>query len=119
MKTVLCQLHELPDQGAREFEVSGRSVLALRDGSQVYVYLNICPHLGTPLNWEPDQFLNNDGAYIRCSTHGALFIKDSGECILGPCRGMPLSSVPVTVENNEVSVKLAPLRPYQPFPAKD
>jgi nitrite reductase/ring-hydroxylating ferredoxin subunit len=119
MNTVLCKLSELPDRSGREFEANGRKVFAVRDGSEVFVYLNLCPHLGTPLNWEPDAFLDEAGALIRCSTHGALFEKDTGKCILGPCQGMYLSSVPVSVEDNDVMVEIRPVQPYQPFPAKD
>lgn len=115
MMHVLCQLSELPEGGTREFEVAGRYIFALREGDMVRVYLNLCPHLGTPLNWEPDHFLDDEGSYIRCANHGALFLKDSGECIAGPCRGMPLSSVPVTIENGVVSVKLMPRQPYNPM----
>ena len=114
MMHLLCRLEDLPDGGTREFEVVGRHIFALREGETVRVYLNLCPHLGTPLNWEPDRFLDNEGAYIRCSNHGALFLKDSGECIAGPCRGMPLSSVPVSIDQGEVSVRLMPRQPYQP-----
>jgi nitrite reductase/ring-hydroxylating ferredoxin subunit len=45
----------------------------------------ICPHLGIPLNWAPERFLDLDGTLIQCSSHGALFQIDSGECIAGPC----------------------------------
>ena len=115
MNTFLCTLEDIPDHGAVEFDVVGRKVVALREKEAVFVYLNICPHLGTPLNWEPDKFLDQEGAYICCSNHGALFIKETGECISGPCRGMPLSSVPVTLKGNEVMVDIEPLKPYQPF----
>ena len=112
---MLCKLADIPDQEAKEFELLGRKIVALRDKNIVLVYLNICPHLGTPLNWEPNKFLDEEGVYIRCSNHGALFVKTTGECISGPCKGMPLSAVPAIVKEGEVLVELEPLKPYQPF----
>lgn len=119
MSTILCELGELPDRSCREFEANGRSVFAIRDGDSVFVYLNLCPHLGTPLNWEPDEFLDNTGSLVRCSTHGALFEKHTGECIQGPCQGMYLSGIPCRVENGQIVADIKPVTPYQPFPPKD
>lgn len=115
----LCLLKDLPETGAREFEVAGRHIFVLRVDNQVKAYLNLCPHLGTPLNWEPDAFLDNEGTYIRCANHGALFLKDSGDCIAGPCRGMPLTAVPVSIENAMLKVEVAPRRPWNPMGETD
>lgn len=87
MSLVLCRVEDIPEGGARGFELRGRRVFAVRHHGKVHAYLNRCPHLGVPLEWEADAFLDPQGAYIRCSTHGALFLKDSGECIQGPCLG--------------------------------
>ena len=83
----LCRAEDIAEGGARGFEVRGRRVFAVRHCGRVFAYLNRCPHLGVPLEWEADQFLDAQGAYIRCSTHGALFVKETGECIQGPCFG--------------------------------
>ncbi len=49
----LCRLDELPDGGSRGFIVSGvgetGDLFLVRRGARVYVYVNSCPHLGTPL----------------------------------------------------------------------
>lgn len=54
-----------------------------------YAYRNHCPHVGTPLDWLPNQFFSEDGAMLLCHTHGALFEPTTGECMAGPCpRGL-------------------------------
>ena len=71
-----------------------KSVLLLvRREGRVYAYRNRCPHRGIPLEWQPDQFLDDSGSLIRCSTHGALFLIESGECVAGPCEGQALQAL--------------------------
>lgn len=106
---VLCRLDEIEDGATRGFAgVDGieapAGLFVLREGDGVRAYLNSCPHLGTPLNWQPDVFLTEDKAYIQCSTHGALFEIGDGECISGPCYGEFLEPVPARVVDGAVVV---------------
>ncbi|MDB4076297.1 Rieske 2Fe-2S domain-containing protein [Porticoccaceae bacterium] len=89
----LCNLEDLEEQQAIELTIDDRRLFAIRHDNQLHAYWNICPHLGVPLNWAPDKFLDLDNALIQCSSHGALFHIDSGECIAGPCNGQRLQSV--------------------------
>ena len=59
----------------------------------VKCYINSCPHTGATLNWNPNQFLTVNQEFIQCSVHGALFEKDSGLCIAGPCVGTELRTL--------------------------
>jgi len=108
MPLKLCRLDELPDGQSRGFFVDmahGRkSLLAVRTGTSVYVYVNACPHIGTPLDIKPDQFLNGDGSLIICSTHGALFEIDTGFCISGPCAGAGLSPMKSHIKQGWVMI---------------
>ncbi len=92
----LCRLEEIPDGGAKGFDLGAdydpREIFLLREGKEVYGYVNSCPHMGTPLEMIEDQFVNDDG-FIVCSTHGALFEIDDGACIAGPCMGDFLTSI--------------------------
>ncbi len=63
-----------------------------RDG-MFYAYQNLCPHLQVELEFLENQFLDRDQEFIECSTHGALFMVESGECISGPCQGQSLEKV--------------------------
>lgn len=98
----LCRLDELTDPGSKGFEVNGRLMFAVRQGPQVYVYLNRCPHRGVPLEWVADQFLDHSGRLIQCASHGALFLPESGECIAGPCSGNRLTPLTSHIEDGLV-----------------
>lgn len=101
MTDALCRVDEIEDPGARGFSLSGsegsREIFVVRSGGRVNAYINSCPHIGTPLEFRPDQFLTRDRTEILCSTHGARFEIASGACIAGPCRGQSLQRVPVKV----------------------
>lgn len=89
----LCALNDLAEQEAMEMLVEGRQLFALRVDNHIYAYWNICPHMGIPLNWVPNRFLDFDKALIQCSSHGALFNIETGKCIAGPCNGESLTAV--------------------------
>ena len=78
--------------------------MAIRQGDQVYAYVNSCPHVGTPLDMWPGRFLTRDGEYILCATHGALFRIEDGHCVAGPCVGRGLTPVETRVENDVVNI---------------
>lgn len=98
---VLCSLAELDATGAKSFAVGEgdwplRGFL-VRTGSGVAAYVNYCPHAGHPLNFKPDRFLTPNGNLILCASHGALFTRDEGLCIAGPCPGQSLTRIPVEI----------------------
>lgn len=100
----LCTVADLPEDGARGFQLQQTSLLVVSTRAGIQVFLNRCPHLGVPLQWQRDRFLDEEGMFIRCATHGALFEKDSGLCILGPCRGDSLWRIDYTVEDGRILV---------------
>lgn len=102
---VLCQLQDIPDGGSRGFgtdDVTQPGILVVRRGRAVVGYRNSCPHTGVELNWMPDQFLNERGDLIQCSTHGALFRIEDGYCLSGPCAGARLEPVALGIEGSEI-----------------
>lgn len=103
----MCKLEELPDGGSRGFGPAPggfTGLFAVRRGERVFVYVNSCPHIGLPLNWNPDKFLSVDGNHIICANHGAEFTIEAGLCVRGPCDGRSLESVAVTIEDGLVQV---------------
>lgn len=96
--TLLCHLHELPEDSARGFPQDDRNLFVVRKHGQVFVYVNSCPHIGIPLEFLPDDFLDNEKRYIVCANHGALFEIENGDCIAGPCAGQALEAVPFTLD---------------------
>jgi len=96
---VLCGSEELLDPGARAFDViwQGETVemFVVRKHGQVFGYLNQCPHTGGPLDWTPNEFLDQSECYIQCANHDALFAIKDGRCMAGPCAGDSLTPLPV------------------------
>ncbi len=76
--------------------------LLVRTGDAVNGYVNYCPHAGHPLNFLPDRFLTPDGRAILCLSHGAVFEKETGTCVIGPCFGESLKRVPLRIESGYV-----------------
>jgi nitrite reductase/ring-hydroxylating ferredoxin subunit len=103
MKT-LCHLNDIEEGRAKGFELNGKHLFAVKKDNQLHLYYNYCPHLGTPLEWLEDQFLDPDGTFIQCATHGALFVIESGQCIQGPCRGKALRAIPFVMGNGFMMV---------------
>jgi nitrite reductase/ring-hydroxylating ferredoxin subunit len=103
----LCQVQDIPDGGAKGFPPAPggfTGLMAVRQGNAVYVYVNSCPHIGTPLDWTPDRFMSADGKHIICATHGAEFSIANGECTRGPCRGDFLEAVTIHIDNGMIYV---------------
>lgn len=102
-KIYLCQTSELEEYQTREFTVEiaedSLNFFLLKQDGDIRAYLNFCPHLGIPLNWQPDEFMSMEGTHIQCSTHGALFQLEDGYCFSGPCRGESLT--PLNIEISE------------------
>lgn len=107
----LFAIADLEESTSLGLEVNNHYLFAVKKDNQIYLYWNRCPHLGTPLEWEENKFLDADGALIQCSTHGALFQIDDGHCLAGPCRGKYLQKVPFAIENEQVVVEEKHLRP--------
>jgi nitrite reductase/ring-hydroxylating ferredoxin subunit len=99
---VLCRLADIEDGQAKGFTLGSgrdaRELFVVREDGQVFGYVNSCPHLGTPLNWQDDRFISDDSGLILCATHGALFEIEDGACVSGPCEGQALKAVPVALD---------------------
>ncbi len=107
----LCAVDDLEDGGSAALfgEVDGRrqSLIGVRRGERVYVYVNRCPHIGAPLNLDigdapAGRFLTRDRRHILCVNHGARFEFEDGLCVAGPCVNQNLESVSVTIEGGYV-----------------
>jgi nitrite reductase/ring-hydroxylating ferredoxin subunit len=102
----LCALAELDGSGAKGLTVSAetgaRELFIVREGVRVYAYENACPHTGGPLDWMPDQFLDDERKLIVCATHAALFRVNDGYCVARPCAGARLRAVAVEIDDKAV-----------------
>jgi nitrite reductase/ring-hydroxylating ferredoxin subunit len=102
--TPLCRGDDIEDGTARGFTIGGRGlrILVARRGGALYAYVNRCPHVGTPLDWSADEFMDTERCHLLCATHGALFRVDDGVCIAGPCQGDRLEPFPIAVRDGTV-----------------
>ena len=89
----LFNLDDLSEQQTREFVLASQAIFAVKKDGQVYLYENTCPHLHISLNFMPDAFLDQEGSFITCANHGALFEIETGLCVAGPCLGRSLTPI--------------------------
>ncbi|MFT7491496.1 MAG: nitrite reductase/ring-hydroxylating ferredoxin subunit [Pseudohongiellaceae bacterium] len=100
----ICHINAIPEQGSKGIRLNKNDFFAVKSEGAVTVYYNSCPHLGSPLQWQSDQFLNYDKSLILCSTHGALFIIESGLCLAGPCQNQSLTMADFYIEDGQLYI---------------
>jgi nitrite reductase/ring-hydroxylating ferredoxin subunit len=74
----------------------------IRYDGRVYAYFNSCAHIPVELDWMEGEFFDKAGLYLICATHGATYEPDTGHCIMGPCKGQHLITVPVAERDGKV-----------------
>ncbi|MBT8140713.1 MAG: Rieske (2Fe-2S) protein [Gammaproteobacteria bacterium] len=99
---LICSVSDVEEGQSRGFECDGKTLFVVKKDGALHTYLNRCPHLGIELEYREDEFLDDDGSLIQCSTHGALFSIDAGDCLSGPCFGDRLTRANTRIENNKL-----------------
>jgi nitrite reductase/ring-hydroxylating ferredoxin subunit len=99
-RVILCQGAELVNgsKGHRFLiEKDGETIPAfvIRFEDQVHGYINQCSHQAFELDWNPGEFFDLNRRFLMCSTHGALFNPESGECVFGRCNGIGLEKLDI------------------------
>lgn len=113
--TEVCRLADIEDGDARGFDVRSDEgppirLIVVRRDPNVFVYLNRCPHRGTPLDLAPDRFLDAERRFLVCATHGAVFRLRDGVCVAGPCQGDGLRAITCEVRDGAIwATSLPPL----------
>lgn len=74
----------------------------VRYNNVAHAYLNRCAHVPIELDWTEGEFFESSGLYLMCSTHGAIYAPESGQCLGGPCRGGRLRTIRVIEKDNRV-----------------
>ncbi len=97
---LICAAAALPDGGTGvRFDLDWRgeraAAFAIRFSGRVHAYLNRCAHVPIELDWMEGQFYDFSGLYLICSTHGAMYLPETGRCVGGPCRGATLTKLAV------------------------
>jgi nitrite reductase/ring-hydroxylating ferredoxin subunit len=106
-KRLICPAQALAEKGAGvRFTVQrhGRQepAFAVRYGGVVRAYLNRCAHVPVEMDWAEGEFFDLSKLYLICSTHGAMYLPDSGYCVAGPCKGARLHPLQVEERDGEV-----------------
>lgn len=107
-KVRLCAVADIGDQSSEEFDIElggvRRYVIAVREGDQVFVYLDYCPHMGYPEKFVDMRFMCTHSKKFYCAVHGARFNLDDGACTSGPPSGDFLGRFETEVIDGEVYV---------------
>ncbi|MFO0693358.1 MAG: Rieske (2Fe-2S) protein [Polyangiales bacterium] len=89
------------DAEGRPFEA-----LVLRDvAGRVRAYRNLCQHIPLPLDGGSKSYLDATGGFLLCGLHGALYRREDGLCVRGPCEGESLEDLDVEVDGDRVRVR--------------
>jgi nitrite reductase/ring-hydroxylating ferredoxin subunit len=110
---VICATNEIEDGIATGFvlmraDESGEAgpwpILITRKGNNFYGFENRCPHEHSRLDTTPGQFMDEEGNFIACGNHNALFDLDTGKCFIGPCQGQHLTPIKLVIDDGDVCV---------------
>ena len=106
MEAEVARVGELAEGTTKKFvltigdrEIEGFLVCA---GGTLHAYVNRCRHVPMNLDWVENQFFTEDGRYLQCATHGALYLPDTGECIAGPPCGRALTRIPLSMDGDRI-----------------
>ena len=103
----IAKLDEIPLRGLvfrykdGPFDEEGILVRLGEDG--VRAYKNECRHLPMRLDdRDPRDFWDDRGELLTCNSHGARYRPSDGLCVVGPCKGSHLKTLPVMVRDGTV-----------------
>lgn len=107
---VICDSAALVEAGrAVRFEVEyfgdPAPAFAVRFRGQVRGYLNRCAHVPMELDWREGEVFDAEGRDLICSTHGATYAADTGQCLGGPCGKSPLVALRMDESGGRVIFK--------------
>ena len=78
----------------------------VRYRGRAHAYVNQCAHVPVELDWQQGHFFTVAKDYLICATHGAHYQPDTGHCIMGPCKGKSLQALPVTEQNQQITIHI-------------
>jgi 3-phenylpropionate/trans-cinnamate dioxygenase ferredoxin component len=98
----LCRLEELPDGGARRFEVDGHAIAVVRIGEDVYAIGDQCSHQDISLS---EGEVDADDRTLECWKHGSTFDLRTGKPETLPAT-RPVPTYEVAVREGTVFVEV-------------
>ncbi len=114
---VICEVRDVQEEEVRAFTLArvgaqGNDpwhIMITRKGGRIYGYENVCPHGGTRLDVVPGELMDEEGNFIACGKHKAMFDLDTGHCFIGPCQGQRLTAIDLIIDDGDVCVTGVPL----------
>jgi nitrite reductase/ring-hydroxylating ferredoxin subunit len=100
VKTKVCSVDDIPENGMKSFDVEGDPVLVAKIDGQLYSIADTCSHALAYLS--EGELL--DGCRVQCPDHGAIFDLKTGEALALPAVS-PVETFKVTVESGDVFVE--------------
>jgi nitrite reductase/ring-hydroxylating ferredoxin subunit len=100
----LCAIADIPEGDSKGFNLAGRRLFGVKQRGTIYLYQNSCPHIGIPLEWVEDKFLDSSCTMIQCANHGALFVIKTGKCVAGPCSGRALIPIDYSLDAGDIFI---------------
>ena len=91
---MLCHLEDIADGQSLAIQTATEHLVLVRRGTQVWAYVNRCPHFSVTLDAAHGAVLTYEAQVLMCAHHSALFRFEDGLCIEGPCQGAALDAVP-------------------------
>jgi len=76
MQHLLAKTDDVNADRVMRVDFFGRPAIVYREGDKFVAAIDVCTHLGGPLE------LN--GGQVKCQWHGACFARDSGKQLAGP-----------------------------------
>lgn len=76
-----------------------QAIVVLDDDGTPRAYLNECRHIPVPLDGGSGYVLDHTKRFLMCGTHGALYQRGDGYCVVGPCRGERL--LPLAIDQQD------------------
>ncbi|MES2016790.1 MAG: Rieske 2Fe-2S domain-containing protein [Pseudomonadota bacterium] len=107
MKLFICAADQLLEGGRGiRFPVTAfgdkATGFVVRYAGKAHAYLNRCAHVPIELDWAEGEFFESSGLFLMCSTHGAIYVPESGFCAGGPCKGGRLRPIAVLEEDGQI-----------------
>lgn len=97
----------LTEGNSLHFQAKHADFVIVKQQGTLLAYENRCPHQKRSLSSDSERFFDDDGDYLKCRHHGALFTPSDGQCIVGPCQGKTLKRATIGLEEGDFYLLIA------------